>query len=360
MNSIEFNSKTAVLVVSDVHLGASGVEYDDFNRFLTTVHSKISEGALPSLKVLVITGDFFDLCMDSYRDLARENINLEVYDNLIKLQEKGINVIITLGNHEIPTTWWHDRKFISRKNTFTSLFSKEFKADDTYLSFFEDLTFCQYCILQNNKENNLELHLYDRKKYFADNQSSIEIIKLEVPSDMNEKQKILFTHGYQFEPWLALFIASFVWSYNIKSPDILKELNNAIYNDLIKASESEIEKALKRDEVREIYRQRNIEYEDIDVKELKKMIKKNKKADKRRTKIKEKNRRYFKKIYKFLRKDKYSHISHIIFGHTHQDDQESKEGKHIFNAGAWKHVKNAHYIEILSDGEIIPVDFKLN
>ncbi|MFX1363318.1 MAG: metallophosphoesterase [Promethearchaeota archaeon] len=362
MNNIEYNNKTTVLIVSDTHLGASGAKYDDFNNFLNLIYSKKEEGKLELLKCLIVAGDFFDLCMDSYRDLSKEKINLEIYDNLIKLQDKGIQIVITLGNHEIPTTWCHDRLFKSRKKTFIDEFTKQFNTSGRYLEFFKKIKFCQYCILYTNNDSKLEINLYDRKKNLAKNKISKNVVKLDILSDMDTKQKFLFSHGYQFERWYLHFFASFVWATSINSPDIIKELNNFLYNDLYKEAEKfskeQIEEALETPSTAEFIKTRDIKVEKINRKKLRKLMNKNRKTNLRREKIKDKNKRYFKKAFKFLEKEKYSHISHVIFGHTHQEDQQQKNNKYVLNAGAWQNVKHGHYIEILVDGKVIPKNYE--
>jgi UDP-2,3-diacylglucosamine pyrophosphatase LpxH len=352
MNNIDFNNETIVLIVSDVHLGASGVKHNDFIDFLSIVYSKKDQGELELLKTLIITGDFFDLCMDSYRDLSKEN--LDIYDNLIKLQDKGIEIIITLGNHEIPTTWCHDRCFKSRKNEFINDFEEQFEKNNGYLEFFKKIKFCQYCFLQKNRNNKWEINLYDKKKQLAKNEISI---------DIDAKPKFLFAHGYQFEPWYRLFIASFVWAYSIKNTDIHKEINNILYNEIyknleIQLNEESIKTELQKPSIIEFLDTRQAKPEEIDIKKLKKLIKRNRKSNSRQEKNKEKNERYFKKAFKFLKNKKYSHISHVIFGHTHaQGYKKDKNNKYIRNAGAWQNVTKAHYIEILVDGKVIYNDY---
>ena len=102
MENFDFDDNIVVLVVSDVHLGASGAYHDDFITFLRNLNSKKEEGNLKQLKAILILGDFFDLCMDSYKDLSNEDTNLMIYDNLINLQNQNINILITLGNIDPP------------------------------------------------------------------------------------------------------------------------------------------------------------------------------------------------------------------------------------------------------------------
>ena len=164
MENIDFNKNTAVLIVSDIHLGASGAKHDDFINFLEKINSKKISGNLNHLKAIIITGDCFDLCMDSYRDLCNEDINLTIYDNLINLQNQNINVIITLGNHDIVITGNCDKKFESRKKKLIQAFLDQFTSRDKYLNFINNTSFCQYCILQTNQDNELEISLLIQKK----------------------------------------------------------------------------------------------------------------------------------------------------------------------------------------------------
>ena len=82
-------------------------------------------------------------------------------------------------------------------------------------------------------------------------------------------------------------------------------------------------------------------------------VKRVKRIEERREKIKEKNKRYCKKIIKFIKKKEYSHISHVIFGHTHQkQDLYQKKGISIVNTGAWQHVETPSFVEIDLKGTI--------
>ncbi|UCC21137.1 MAG: hypothetical protein JSV62_07640, partial [Promethearchaeota archaeon] len=58
---LEINSKSMILVLSDMHLGALYTEKSCFNMFLSSVCKLLNDNKLPNLKAMIIIGDIFDL-----------------------------------------------------------------------------------------------------------------------------------------------------------------------------------------------------------------------------------------------------------------------------------------------------------
>ena len=108
--------------------------------------------------------------------------------------------------------------------------------------FFNNLYFCQYCVLQKNQNNELEISLFDSKEKLAYNGKSKDRIRLGVPSQMDSKYIFLFAHGYQFESWYTLLkFASSVWKGALESPDSIKESLNILYNVIYKKPQINIQ-----------------------------------------------------------------------------------------------------------------------
>ena len=106
--------KPKILVVSDIHLGSLDSEEDLFIQFLR----KINNGEFGNeLKVLIILGDFIDLCTDTPKTLLEREQIQEILTLLLEIK-RNIYVIFVLGNHEIPVTGDHDEKFKRRREKY--------------------------------------------------------------------------------------------------------------------------------------------------------------------------------------------------------------------------------------------------
>ncbi len=62
------------------------------------------------------------------------------------------------------------------------------------------------------------------------------------------------------------------------------------------------------------------------------------------------------RVIKFIEKDFFREINHVIFGHTHVKSRSLTEGKVIVNDGAWQHVEPS-YVKIFPNGTIIIQDY---
>ena len=388
--------KPMVLVVSDVHLGACWSFYEEFIEFLKEIYEKKTE--FKNIGAIIINGDFFDLCADSYKNLSQRHKYRIIYDFLNKISNQDIPIIFTLGNHEIPITGNYERWFSWRKKKFIRKFRKELKKENFDITFLKREHFCQYIILQIAKKGEhkgkWELVLYDSKKDILNRENSIEIVPLKrhfADYNIDHNYKFLFAHGYQFDLELHRKIAAPIWKFCINSPRFLKNfITDGLWNNFIKPG-------LKSEILGKIY--------DIDEKEIEDFFDKNdiynfieqiwgKKLKKRHKKklinliisIKESDRlrgeaeneiRYNESL-NFLVEDELSDINHVIFGHTHEPGKETKFGhylaylkikKHkkkraIFitksfnmrilfaNSGGWQKAVNPSYIEIYKNANL--------
>jgi len=355
----EISKNTMVLVVSDVHLGALKSEIELFKDFL----NHIREGKFgESVKTLIINGDFFDVCMDSYNDLSKDYI--DIYKELSILQEReDFSVIFILGNHEIPVTNDYNGEFRSRKKDFLNKFRSSFTKYSINTNILNKDYFCQYVTL-NCKNNKWELYLYD-SEYQAKPNNDKPIIIGEVPLNIKEDYMYLFAHGYQFEEEKELQICADVWASAIEMPDPIKELGNVLWNGIIHCG-------IKISNVMDKIIDKIVDKEPTiyDVIKQKKLSK-------------NPTRKLLKKFLSFLkyceiileqkRNDKFnenildkymiSKLTHVIFGHTHIKqiadfgNISMRKTLKIINDGSWQKVLRPSYVEIYPDGETNIMEF---
>ena len=56
------------------------------------------------MPILIILEDFFDLLATSFEDLCSNEQYFQIYNELDQIKKQKIEVILTLGNHEISTS----------------------------------------------------------------------------------------------------------------------------------------------------------------------------------------------------------------------------------------------------------------
>ncbi len=355
----EISKSPIVLVVSDLHLGALKSEIELFKAFL----NHIQEGKFgENVQSLIINGDFFDVCMDSYEDLSKDYN--DIYKELTILQEReDFSVIFLLGNHEIPVTNDYNLKFHSRKKDFLNKFRSSFTKYSINTNILNKDFFCQ-CATLSCKNNKWEFFLYDsedRVKPINDK----PIIVGELPLNTKKDYVYLFAHGYQFEEEKELKICAAVWASAIEMPDPIKELGNVLWNGVISSG-------IKISNLMEKIIDKIVDKEST----IYNIIKKRKLR-------KKPTRKLLKKFLNFLRfyeivrerkrndkfneniQDKYmnSKLTHVIFGHTHikqiADFSNISMGKtlKIINDGSWQKVLRPSFVEIYPDGEANIMEF---
>lgn len=378
MNSVDknkqvfnINENSMVLVVSDIHLGALKAKHDQFKDFLNAIINKINTNNefKKNFRALIILGDFFDLITDSYKDIS-ENYKA-IFDLLDKLQTKKIYVIITLGNHDICVIGNYDRKFNKRKRKLI----KNFKKKNFKWAFLKDENFWQFIFLRKDKNEEWELALFDSINNAIEETTFKKKIKrkiplnIKVPSSVDKDYNCLLTHGYQFDPNLTNFAP--IWCFGIEySSDLMKEIADGVWNGVVKPIIESGEKISSFDDI-QIESKIKIEFQTQEQsykvkykKELKERQKKEikilmeyiKNSEIKRDRIKE-NDNYNKEIIDTflpkLEEEGYSSkITHIIYGHTHQYQEETKIDNKILivNTGAWQHVDKPSFVEIYLDG----------
>ncbi|MCK4380320.1 MAG: metallophosphoesterase [Candidatus Lokiarchaeota archaeon] len=341
--------KPIILVASDVHLGSLDSERELFIQFLKDIiNGEFGE----KLQVLIILGDFIDLCMDiPERILKREKIK-EIFTLLLDIK-KSINLIFVLGNHEIPVTGDYDEKFKRRELKFLL----KFKNSD-FSELFNVELYCQYLLLK--KWNNEDmLLLYDSRDQIENN--PIKIIKIE-GLDLDTDYSCLMTHGHQFDSDMYRFFVGQIWKSLISNKKFeVKETYDYFWNEVIKEGRK-IKPITLKQMKQELVKLKNMSIESIEVlfSELSNLefnlIKTNMRIMKKWERASNPDY-YFDEIKEFLEDDEYdfSKINHVIYGHTHHSGVSygniNNQEVEILNSGSWQHMQPS-YVEIISKGKM--------
>lgn len=337
---------TSVIVISDVHLGDIYCRIEDISYFLSSIVENRISGKLPYLRALVILGDFFDLIWSTCENLCCNNKFIEIYELLQAIRNNGVEIIITLGNHEISTWGYYNIEFKKRKISFL----ERLRNNGFYFDFLNKLTICQYVILGQNSRNETVLALFDSIYRIEFNKHG-QIISDEGYREIILKHKALIkdycyfmVHGYQFEDWLLhhIFLAP-MWKSFVEDDNervILNELWYKFKQENVNITTENIEQVVSN---------MDIDISEFSLEKIKwnlSKIDKNLKHGGRNIK----NEVYHEKIMQFMESERYKPITHIIFGHSHECDISLKEDLTILNTGCWIKDKKPSYIEIYIDG----------
>ncbi len=365
-----FKENSIILIVSDLHLGAFQSKHKEFKEFLGELKEKMLNNELNNFKIFIILGDFFDLMMDSKRDLIKNYS--EIYDHLDfindKLQKKKGSILFTLGNHEIPLISKYESSFKRRKHKFIrNLTKRGFK-----WKFLKKKNTCQYIRLDKvkikKKENwKWRLSLYDKKKKIAKKKRPFrEILLDDVPPDLlSQKYNCLITHGYQFDNLFNIF--KYFWAVSLKCSDFIKEIINFVWNGIYRRifarqlNIDDIDETTIHTEVLnqkgEIEKKFNTKLKKRRLKKIEKITFSFKEGQPKfeKNQAKNGNQRFYDEIFeKFipsLEKLGYNEkITHIIFGHSHMVDVNKQNNILIVNSGAWHQVETLSFVEIGPDG----------
>ncbi len=230
-----FQENSIILIVSDLHLGAIQSKHKEFKKFLKELKDKILKNEISNLRILIILSDFFDLLVNSYRDLIRDYSVIYNHLDFInkELQKKNGSILFTLGNHEIPLIFRYESHFKWRKRKFIRNFTKRgFK-----WKFLKNKNVCQYILLNKVKKNESwkwRLSLYNKKKKIARKKRPFREIFIpleEITPDLeNLEYNCLITHGYQFDNYLDTF--KYFWAITLKCSDLIKEIINFVWNGI--------------------------------------------------------------------------------------------------------------------------------
>lgn len=350
----------------------------------------------------------FDLCMETYKTLSVEY--REIYDAMDSLKEnKNIDIVILLGNHDIPVNNTYPEGidqnnedpmesfediFKISKNNFFDKFENRFENQDGIPAFFTRDRFCQYLVLENS-DDGAKLILFDSindmVSFFKSNNEGncVDIISLENMA-IAHRRMFLFAHGHQFDDEDTVKAARYFWKKAVNTKyRRLKRATNILYNKLykrmVKISPQELTKQQLMDEILKQLEEENMAETDLDkeeremieqmipfIQEILKLEDRSKLNDKlgdigigetiffrdQETKMPfKKKKTTYHRIRKFLKRTGLTSVNYIIFGHSHDEQQEYKKildstnGIEFVNDGAWQH-KNGHptYVMILKDG----------
>jgi UDP-2,3-diacylglucosamine pyrophosphatase LpxH len=381
-----------ILVVSDIHLGASGSNYKRFVRFLEEINRNTGN-KWANLKLIMILGDFFDLCMETYEGLTTDDY-YNIFSKLDILLEtlrkdKKIEVIVLLGNHEIPVVDSYPSpvdNFKHFKQIFFEHFNKAFSKNNRNPKFFNKNRFCQYAILKS-LNNGADLILFDSKDdlevYTKNATTNNYLDKITIDNvNLSHRRMFLFAHGHQFDDDIMIKIGRPLWREAIETDSRpIKRFINCLYNKMVsqtfKSATSEIQ---LREHIDKELNKEGIKISEILESEIPKKIaeirnlKEAQYQSKKNDRIKDletplfpetkplgvpllKRETTFDRIRTFLKKMNLIEITDVIFGHTHVEQQEYEDiptyenGIEIINDGAWQHNEiYSTYGSILSDG----------
>jgi len=342
-------TKPKILIASDIHLGSLDSERELFIQFLKNIANGEIGG---ELRALIILGDFIDLCMDIPKRLLKREKIQEIFALLLEIK-KSNNLILVLGNHEIPVTGDYDEKFKRREQKFL----QKFKNSDFSELFNEEL-YCNYLLLKKHNNEDMLL-LYDSRDQIEDN--PIKKIKIE-GLDLDGDYCCFMTHGYQFDSDMYRFFIGQIWKSLISNNKFeVKETFDYFWNEVIKEGRK-IKPISLNQMKKELVPLKNMSIESINTLfsglsyvEFN-LIKTNMRIMNKWQRASNPDY-YFDRIKDFLENDKYdfSKINHVIYGHTHQSGLSygkiNNREVEILNSGSWQHMQPS-YIEIVNKGNL--------
>ena len=343
-------NKPKILVLSDVHLGSLDSEKDLFIQFL----KRIINGELGNeLQAFIILGDFIDLCMDIPQTLLRRKKIQEIFTLLLEIKKK-MNLVILLGNHEIPVTGDYDEKFERRKKKFLNKFK-----NSNFKELFNNELYYQYALLKKSNADNI-LFLYDSREQIENNPvKEVKINNLNLDTDY----RCFMAHGYQFEPDIYRFIVGQFWRSLISSNSFeVKETHDYFWNHIIKNGRK-IKPVRFKDMKEELAKLKRKSIESVDrafsglnILEFN-FIKSSMRVMKKWYRAASKPDYFLDEIKEFLEDDDYDFlkINHVIYGHFHYKSKSiatiNQQQVEIINDGSWQHMQPS-YVEICDKGKM--------
>ncbi|MHA2390356.1 MAG: metallophosphoesterase family protein [Promethearchaeota archaeon] len=346
--------KPKILIVSDIHITALKSRLDLFIQFL----NDIQKGELgDQLQVLIILGDFIDLCVSTPKKFLVDENAKTIFELLLMIKKK-VNLIFVPGNHEIPITSNvftenYDEKFEKRKSKFLRKFKKSIVGE-----VFTRENVCQYILLKKLKGVDMLL-LYNSQDQIY--KSPINKIKIN-GINLAEGYSCLMMHGYQFDSEVYRFFTGQIWKSLISYHNTeVKEAFNYFWNVVIK-EHRKVKPIIFEDMKLELARHKNISLDDVETLFVNlnslefNMVKLNMRILKRWERSREYSY-YLNGIKEFFEEAEcnLSEINHIIYGHSHikgvSSENINNQMIEIINDGAWQH-SNPSYAEILYRGKI--------
>jgi len=322
-----------IIVLSDAHLGALKSEFQLLYEFLRGINERKYQN---DVKAILILGDFFDICMENCSDL-RNNFSY-ILDELSKLNDSNIPVVFSLGNHEISVTGNIETNFETHRDDFITEFERPFLLNQGNIG--------QYIEVRKDGTS-LNINLYNSLKLFDENNANIYSIPIDVSVEEKGDFKCLLTHGHQFERKIALFFAGgLFWGRLIKSRDSrIKKFVDTLWNSVLGGYRSVL--GLTKEDVSFLVNKVKIQLKKKRF--VRKCIYKILKWERRKTK--NKNRKYFKRISKLIKKKgRDQKLTHIVFGHTHKVEEKkicvNNKVIALTNSGTWQKICKPSYLEI--------------
>jgi UDP-2,3-diacylglucosamine pyrophosphatase LpxH len=341
----------AILAVSDSHLGPIGKFQGDLLDLFHLLNSNRKSGRFPHLQAFFILGDLFDVILDNYISIRQNPIYDAIFKEIDDLYNKGIPVIMTLGNHEIS--------FSGDFKTHKQKILTNFKRYGYNYSFLHENLLCQYAIMDHLDTNSALIKLYDSDEELVLN---TPFNTLQIQIKLKPDQRMLFTHGHQFPRRFSKFSCFFFWDPLFEKQERYSEFRQFLIDTKLDPNLGieEWAKSHPKWEVLQIRQQL-----------LKESI----------YKVKDKNFLHkilngFKLLFDFyiqgacsrgaiyyLRRHKLTNITHIVFGHIHSaflKPKKYKYNKHhivLANTGGWDGPSKPTAISINPDGTTALYEF---
>ncbi|MFW9894336.1 MAG: metallophosphoesterase [Candidatus Thorarchaeota archaeon] len=348
------NSNPLILIVSDVHLGALKSNLVQFSLFLDNIgNGKFGK----KLQVLIILGDFLDLCTSVENILFMDEKITRILEQLLELKKK-LKILFVPGNHEIPITsnvlsGTYDEKFKKRKEKFLRKFRNTI-VEDIFLS----NEICQYLILSKLKKESCLLLYESQDQIYNKPIHKVKIKNLELENNYS----CLMVHGYQFDSNVFRFFVGPIWKSLISYHNFeVKEAFNYFWNEIIK-EHKKIKPITLEDMKSDLIRLKNLPPEAIDIlfSELSSLefniVKLNMRIMKKWENTRDFNY-YINGIKEFFEEAEcdLTMINHIIYGHSHIKGISTEiilnNQVEVINDGAWQHIEPSH-AEIHQGGKI--------
>lgn len=332
------------LILSDIHLGARGNYHPHLLEFLQILSTKLNNGELPSLQVVFVVGDFFDVLNESYRSLSRDSLFKAIYHEMNAILARNIPILMILGNHEISVLG----DFTKHKTEFIQKFDKPLPYNGLTAE-----NFAQFIIIETTADGKKTIKMFDNKSQMEKNQP-FRTINLEGNGQTVVPKKYLLMHGHQFTPFATAMSGFLFWNPLLNASEAGKEAVDFLWDfSPADISDQELENKLKN------WSQQKEPEQTAEVEALIKNNKAYAEAMKQQSKRSDKQRTKFvmnlmlPKIVKKVEKAKLG-IDTLIFGHTHQaytgtSKLKNNQTLQIVNPGGWQHVKSATYTTINTD-----------
>ncbi|MFW9993488.1 MAG: metallophosphoesterase [Candidatus Odinarchaeota archaeon] len=141
-----------IIIVSDLHLGSAGTEWQQFEKFLDEIENckTNQQGDFANVHTLILLGDNIDLTRDSLRDIGRD-YKERIFRRLQRLNDlPDFRVFFFLGNHDL---------YLEKYDQEGKRTEIEF-IDPVGFPFYEEMG---YVALLRNHDGKWRLDMYDER-----------------------------------------------------------------------------------------------------------------------------------------------------------------------------------------------------